>query len=55
VVLETIDPRAGTGMVRMESEQWRATTDGESIEAGTPVKVMGITGSRLLVAEDDTA
>jgi membrane protein implicated in regulation of membrane protease activity len=55
VVLETIDPRAGTGMVRMESEQWRATTDGELIEAGTPVRVMGITGSRLLVAEEDTA
>ena len=53
VVLEAIDPAAGTGMVRMESEKWRATTEGESIEAGTPVKVLRITGSRLVVAESD--
>ncbi len=54
-VLETIDPAAGTGMVRMESEEWRATTDGETIESGTPVRVVRISGTRLVVAEDDTA
>ena len=54
VVLETIDPTASTGMVRMESEEWRATTEGEVIEAGTPVTVVRITGSRLVVAEDET-
>lgn len=54
VVLQTIDPRAATGMVRMESEEWRATTEGEVIEAGTSVKVIGITGSRLVVTEDES-
>lgn len=53
VVLESIDPTAGTGMVRMESEKWRATTDGGVIEPGVPVKVVRITGSRLVVKEDD--
>lgn len=54
IVLETIDPMEGTGMVRMESEQWRATTEGEVLEVGEPVTVVGITGSRLIVARQDT-
>lgn len=53
VVLEPIDPAAGTGMVRMESEKWRATTDGEVIEVGARVKVVRITGARLVVVEDE--
>ncbi|MDF1594823.1 MAG: NfeD family protein [Acidimicrobiia bacterium] len=54
IVLETIDPHAGSGMVRMESEEWRATSDGEVIEAGSEVRVERITGSRLVVARDET-
>ena len=53
VVLETVNTEAGTGMVRMESEKWRATTEGDPIEPGTAVKVLRITGSRLVVAELD--
>ena len=52
-VLETIDPAAGTGMVRMESEEWRATADGETIEVGEVVRVERISGSRLIVAADE--
>lgn len=55
IVLETIDPVTSTGMVRMESEKWRATTEGEIIEEGTPVRVIRITGSRLVVTADDPA
>lgn len=49
VVLEDIDMRAGTGMVRIDTEEWRAITEGESIPAGTDIIVSGITGSRLVV------
>ena len=41
--------RAGTGMVRIDTEEWRAITEGESIPEGTEVIVSGITGSRLVV------
>jgi membrane protein implicated in regulation of membrane protease activity len=53
VVLETIDPAHGTGMVRVESEQWRATSRGEIIEEGTRVTVMGMSGAKLVVAESE--
>ena len=50
VVLETIDPVAGKGLVRVDTEKWRATTrDGSSISEGEVVTVVGVTGSRLLV------
>jgi membrane protein implicated in regulation of membrane protease activity len=49
IVLEDIDMRAGTGMVRIDTEEWRAVTEGESIPADTEVIVTGITGSRLVV------
>jgi len=49
IVLEDIDMRAGTGMVRIDTEEWRAVTEGESIPADTEVTVTGITGSRLVV------
>ncbi|RZV46122.1 MAG: NfeD family protein [Acidimicrobiia bacterium] len=56
IVLEEIDMRAGTGMVRIDTEEWRAVTEGESIPIDTEVIVSGITGSRLVVKaiESDT-
>ncbi len=54
IVLDTIDPATGSGMVRMDAEKWRATTEGEVIETGARVKVLRITGSRLVVREDDS-
>ncbi|MGH8874276.1 MAG: NfeD family protein [Acidimicrobiia bacterium] len=53
LVLETVDPAGGTGMVRVESERWRATTSGEVIEAGRQVRVTGVSGTRLVVTAID--
>ncbi|MFQ5947392.1 MAG: NfeD family protein, partial [Acidimicrobiia bacterium] len=53
-VLEEIDRVKGTGRVRMETEEWRATTDANtSIPAGVEVRVTGVSGSRLIVAALD--
>ena len=49
-VTETVDRVAGTGRVRMDTESWRATTLlDESIEPGTEVRVVDVTGARLVV------
>ena len=49
-VTEAIERHAGTGRVRVETEQWRATTDlDDVIEAGTPVTVVDVRGARLVV------
>ncbi len=53
IVLEDIDPDAGTGMARVDNEQWRATTDGPSIPAGTHVVVREVRGARLVVEASD--
>lgn len=53
-VLEIIDPGAGTGRVRMETEMWRATTDGDPIPEGTSVRVTGVRGTRLVVEPIET-
>jgi membrane protein implicated in regulation of membrane protease activity len=53
VVLETVDPIQGTGRVRVESEEWRAVTEGETIPAGVQVIVTGVRGSRLVVSSAD--
>lgn len=49
VVLEDIDRAAGTGRARMDTEEWRATTDGGPIAAGTMVTVVDVRGARLVV------
>ena len=47
---ETVDRVAGTGRVRMDTESWRATTPlDESIEPGVEVRVVEVTGARLVV------
>ena len=53
LVLERIDRVSGTGRVRLETETWRATTDGEPIEEGAEVRVVEMRGTRLVVAPED--
>lgn len=53
IVLEDIDMKSATGMVRVDTEEWRAITNGEPIPAGTEVIVSGVTGSRLVVQAID--
>ena len=48
VVLETIDPVTGTGMVRILNEEWRATAMGR-VETGARVMVSEVKGTRLVV------
>ena len=48
-VIEAIDPSTGEGRVRMETETWRASTDGARIEEGTEVRVTDVRGTRLIV------
>jgi membrane protein implicated in regulation of membrane protease activity len=50
IVTETINRLEGTGSVRLETEQWRATTDGdEEIPIGEEVIVKEVRGTRLVV------
>ena len=50
IVLAEINPSLGSGMVRVDAEEWRAITeDGRSIAKGTIVKVIRIDGTRLVV------
>ena len=50
IVLEAIDPDTGTGMVRVENEEWRATSQyGRILPAGARVSVKAVRGTRLVV------
>jgi len=51
LVLESIDPVKNLGSVRVETEEWRATSDDGPIEKGTPVMVTEVRGARLVVTE----
>ncbi|MYC96422.1 MAG: NfeD family protein [Caldilineaceae bacterium SB0661_bin_32] len=54
VVLQTVDPLEGTGMVRVESERWRAESmESVPLEVGEVVKVVGVDGVRLQVQSAD--
>ncbi|MXZ19661.1 MAG: NfeD family protein [Caldilineaceae bacterium SB0665_bin_25] len=54
VVLQTVDPLEGTGMVRVESERWRAESmESVPLEVGEVVKVVGVDGVRLQVQSTD--
>jgi membrane protein implicated in regulation of membrane protease activity len=50
VVLETIDPLANTGQVRIRSEQWRARSS-VPIKQGAHVVIERIEGTTLMVKE----
>jgi len=49
MVLKVIDRSAGAGRVRMETEEWRATTDGDQIPVGSEVRIVEVRGTRLVV------
>lgn len=50
VVLQAIDPIANTGMVRVDTEEWRAeSVNGDSIPKDSVVEVVGVDGVRLRV------
>ncbi len=51
VVVETIDAINGTGIVRVDAEEWRAIpeNEGQVIPAKTPVEVLAVRGTRLVV------
>jgi membrane protein implicated in regulation of membrane protease activity/DNA-binding ferritin-like protein (Dps family) len=48
VVIEDIDPVHGAGMVKVESEQWRAVAP-QPIAAGEKIVVTDVRGARLVV------
>jgi len=49
-VISEITAGTAKGMVRVESEEWRAeTVDGGSLPVGTPIRVEEVRGSRLIV------
>ena len=51
VVIETIDAVNGTGIVRVDAEEWRALPEDESttIPAKSTVEVLSVKGTRLVV------
>ena len=50
IVLEEIDPDTASGMVRVGSEEWRATSrSGAIIPPGARIVVVEVSGSRLVV------
>jgi membrane protein implicated in regulation of membrane protease activity len=50
IVHVPVNRLTGSGMVRMDAEEWRATTDLDTeIPAGTEVRVVEIRGTRLVV------
>ena len=52
IVIETINPDKGTGMVRIKTEDWRADSlSGEVIEVDSRVVVKKVDGTRLVVAK----
>lgn len=53
VVIEDVDPVRGTGMVKVESEQWRAIAP-QQITAGQKVIVTEVRGARLVVEPLET-
>jgi membrane protein implicated in regulation of membrane protease activity len=56
VVLEEINPLAATGLVRIDREEWRADSlDGHTIAKDSIVKVISVSGTRVLVREHHEA
>ncbi len=53
LVLEEVDRVHGRGLVRLETQEWRATTEGGNIAVGTEVIIRGVVGSRLIVEPTD--
>lgn len=51
IVIETIDPDRSLGLIRVEGEEWRATSDGQIIEAGSTIGVREVRGSKMVVVK----
>ncbi|HEX2153282.1 MAG TPA: NfeD family protein [Acidimicrobiia bacterium] len=52
IVLEEIDPDTATGMVRVDNEEWRATSrHGQIIPPGARIAVRDVHGARLIVEQ----
>lgn len=50
IVLETIDPDTASGLVRVENEEWRATSEhGRIVPEGARISVKEVRGTRLVV------
>jgi membrane protein implicated in regulation of membrane protease activity len=54
VVLEDIDPQTGAGMVRVATEEWRATSE-QPIPKDSPIIVTEVRGARFIVELVETA
>ena len=53
VVTERIEPRTGTGRVKVDGEDWRgASSDGAVIEPGTHVTIIQVDGTTLMVEKE---
>ena len=48
IVINDIDPISGAGMVKVESEEWRAVAP-QAIPAGQKIVVTDVRGARLVV------
>ena len=51
IVTEAINPGSGIGRVRVENEEWRATSS-RPLDVGTRVRVTEVSGTRFVVEED---
>lgn len=53
IVTERIEPRTGAGRVKIDGEDWRgASADATVIEPGTPVTIIQVDGTTLLVEKE---
>ncbi len=52
IVTKAIDPDTGSGMVKVEGQDWRALAE-EVISEGTKVRVVKVHGAKLIVARLD--
>lgn len=49
-VIEAIGTEGDLGLVRINREEWRAeTVEGTSLDAGTPVRIVEVRGTRVVV------
>ncbi|HEY6628816.1 MAG TPA: NfeD family protein [Acidimicrobiia bacterium] len=53
IVLEAIDPQSGAGMVKVATEEWRATAD-QPIPKDARIVVNEVRGARFIVAPVDS-
>ncbi len=51
IVVEAIEPDRSRGLVRVDGEEWRATSDGGEIPKGARVTVKEVTGSKMVVVQ----